>query len=210
MLFKYGYIILYAITVSFGIYHFKKYNHNLYLKLWLYFLIYSFFNEAISRYIIEIYKVRIIVLNNTWFIVNSFFYLIFYLFKINESINKKVVLSLISSFIVCNGIMFFYKDYSNEYFVYSWIIGQLFVVIAIMIYFVELLNSDSILSIQKSLFLWISIGALIFNISLLPIFVIGELIDWQGIFDSIIFSANLLLSLCFITGFIVSKKEYNV
>lgn len=209
MLFKYGYIGIYAITLSVGFYHLKKYNHNLQLKLWLYFLIYSFLNEIISRYVIEIYEIRTIVLSNTWFIVNSFFYLIFYLFKINESIKKKVVLSLISSFIVCNGIMFFYKDYSNEYFVYSWIIGQLFVVIAIMIYFMELLNSDSILSIQKSLFLWISIGALIFNISLIPIFVIGELIDWQGIFDGIIFSANVLLSLCFITGFIISKKEFN-
>mgnify|MGYP006891283974 CR=1 FL=1 len=181
----------------------------MYLKLWLYFLIYSFFNEAISRYIIEIYKVRTIVLNNTWFIVNSFFYLIFYLFKINESIKKKLVLSLISSFIVCNGIMFFYKDYFNEYFVYSWIIGQLFVVIAIMIYFMELLSSDAILNIKYSLFFWISIGVFIFNIGILPVFVIGELIDWQGIFRYIILGANIIMSLSFITGFIVSKKEYN-
>jgi len=105
--------------------------------------------------------------------------------------------------------MFFYKDYFNEYFVYSWIIGQLFVVIAIMIYFMELLSSDAILNIKYSLFFWISIGVFIFNIGILPVFVIGELIDWQGIFRYIILGANIIMSLSFITGFIVSKKEYN-
>jgi len=209
MLFKYGYIVLYTIILSVGFYHYKKYNQSILLKLWLYFLIYSFLNEVIARYIIEIYEVRTIFLSNTWFIVNSFFYLIFYLFKINDPFKKKIVFSLIIVFTICNGIMLFYSDYSTDYFVYSWIIGQLFIVIVIMVYFMELLNNDSILNIHKSLFFWISIGTLIFNVMLLPVFVIGELIDWQGIFGYIIFCANVILTLCFITGFIISKKEFN-
>lgn len=209
MFFKYVYIALYIITLSFGFYHFKKLNQNKLLKFWLGFLTYSFLNELISRYIIEIHNVRTIGLSNTWFLVNSFFYLLFYFFMIESTFKKKIILILISLFFIFTCIRFYYQDFLTHYFVYSWIVGQLFIVIAIMIYFIELLNGDKILKIQKSLFFWISIGVLFFNIGLLPVFVIGELIDWQGIFDYIILVLNIMLSLCFITGFIVSKKEFN-
>ena len=92
----------------------------------------------------------------------------------------------------------------------SWILGLFFVVLTIMLYYTELLKSDAILNIKYSLFFWISIGALIFNIGILPVFVIGELIDWQGVFKYIILGLNILLSLSFITGFLMSKKEYNI
>ena len=105
--------------------------------------------------------------------------------------------------------MLFYIDYTKEYFVYSSIVGQFFIVVTIMIYFVEVLKSEVILNIQKSLIFWISLGALIFNIGLLPVFVIGELIDWQGVFKYIVLIMNILMAASFITGFVVSKKEFN-
>lgn len=209
-LFKYGYIVLYGVTLGFGIYHLKKYNHNLLLKLWLCFLTYSFLNECISRYIIEIYNVRTIRLSNTWFIINSLFYLSFYYFLINSTVKRRIVLCFMGVFMVIVLTSLFYLDFSKDYFVNSWIVGQLFIVIAVILYFLRVLNSNEILTIQKSLFFWLSLGVLIFNIILLPVFVIGELIDWQGIFKYIIFGANLILSLSFITGFIVSKKEFNI
>lgn len=190
-------------------YHFKKYNHNFLLKIWLCFLIYSFLNESISRYIIESYRVRTITGSNSWFILNVLFYMFFYLFSIKNLVSKKIIISLISVYILINISMLFYIDYTKEYFVYSWIIGQFFIVVSIMIYFVEVLKSEVILTIQKSLIFWISLGVLIFNVGLLPVFVIAELIDWQGIFKYIILTVNILMATSFITGFIVSKKEFN-
>ncbi|MFK5957500.1 MAG: hypothetical protein QM495_01380 [Lutibacter sp.] len=209
MIFKYGYIVIYVIILSVGLFHFKKYKHSFLLKMWLYFLIYSFLTECITRYIVEIYRVRTITLNNTWFILNVLFYMFFYLFNIKNLVRKRLIISLSSVFILMNIIMSFYVDYTKEYFVYSNIIGQFFIVLSIMIYFVEVLKSEIILTIQKSLIFWISLGVLIFNIGLLPVFVIGELIDWQGIFKYIILSMNILMAASFITGFIVSKKEFN-
>lgn len=179
------------------------------LKLWLAFLIYSFLTESVSRYLIEVYKIRIIILNNTWFILNALFYMLFYFFKVNSSLKKKIILSLIGFYVLFCSIQLFNMAYAKEYFVYAWIIGQLLVVVSVIIYLAQLLNSNEIINIQKSLFFWISLGVLIFDIVLIPVFVIGELIDWQGIFEYIIFGANIILSLCFITGFIVSKKEFN-
>lgn len=211
MLYIYKYIIIYTITLSIGLFSYKKYNHNLQLKLWLYFLVYSFITEIVSRYIIETYNVRAIRMTNTWWFVNSFFYLFFFLSKIKNINKRKVIKGLIAVFSIYSIVsIVFLKNFGKEYFVGNWILGQLFVVLTIILYYTELLKSDAILNIKHSMFFWISIGALIFNIGILPVFVIGELIDWQGIFRYIIVGLNIVLSLCFITGFIISKKEYNI
>lgn len=173
------------------------------------FLVYSFLTELVSRYTIERFRIRAIIIYNSWYFLNALFYLLFYFYKVNNRIRKRILLSLISIYLVFFGLQFVYLNYTKEYFVYTWMAGQLFVVFSVIIYFAELLNSDKIINIQKSLFFWISLGVLIFNVVLLPVFVIGELIDWQGIFEYIIFGANIILSLCFITGFVLSKKEFN-
>lgn len=140
-----------------------------------------------------------------------FFTSSFFLSQIKNSKKRKIV----QGFIVVYGLYvlissLFYKDYGSVYLVDSWVLGQLFVVLTIMLYYTELLKSDTILNIKYSLLFWISIGALIFNIGILPVFVIAELIRFQGIFRYIILGLNVVLSLSFIIGFIVSKKEYNV
>jgi len=172
--------------------------------------VYSFITEIVSIYIIEIYNVRAIKTYNTWYFVNSFFYLFFFLSEIKSPKKQKFIISLIAIFSLYSIIsIIFFKDFRSEFFIECWILGQLFVILTIMIYYAELLNSDAILNIKYSLLFWISIGVFIFNIGILPVFVIGELIDWQGIFRYIILGANIIMSLSFITGFIVSKKEYN-
>jgi len=207
---KYKYILLYTAILFFGLINYKKYNHNLQLKLWLYFLVYSFLNEIGARYIIETYNVRAMISSNAWWSVNSFFYLFFFLSLIKNTKKKKYIIGLIVVLGIYSTIsVLFFKDIRKNYFVDSWILGQLFVIASIMFYYSEMLLSDSIFNIKYSLFFWISIGALIFNLGILPVFVVGELIDYQGIFRYIIFGLNVVLSLCFITGFLISKKEFN-
>lgn len=207
---EYKYIIIYIITIVIGLFNYKKYSNNLQLKIWLYFVIYSFITEISAYLFVKIYHIRAIEIYNTWWIVNSFFYILFFLSKIKSRKKRNIILgftALLGVYILISGL--FFKQYSSVYFVDSWILGQLFVVLTIMMYYTELLKSDAILNIRYSLFFWISIGALIFNIGILPVFVIGELIRFQGIFNYIILGLNIVLSLCFVTGFIVSKKEFN-
>jgi len=104
----------------------------------------------------------------------------------------------------------FIKNYFNESLIYINILGKILTSVIIMIYYTEVLKSNDLLYFQKSLFFWISIGVLLYNIGFVPVFIIAELIDFTGIFRYIAFALNIILSLCFITGFIVSKKEYNV
>ena len=207
---EYFFICNYLLTILVGFVYWDKLKQSLPLKLWLYFLIYSFFTEIAANLFSITYHIRAIEIYNTWWLVNSFFYMLFFLTKVKKKIKRKVI----QGFIVLFGLyvvisLLFFKKYSSVYLVDSYIFGQLLVVLSIMMYYTELLKSEEILNIKHSLFFWISIGALIFNIGMLPVFVISELISFQGIFSYIILGLNIILSLCFITGFIISKKEYN-
>ncbi|WP_456379473.1 hypothetical protein [Lutibacter sp.] len=71
------------------------------------------------------------------------------------------------------------------------------------------MNSDKILVLNKLFIFWISIGVLTFNIGMIPVLLVGELINWTGIYNYIILPLNVIMYGCFIIGFVVSEKEYN-
>lgn len=105
---------------------------------------------------------------------------------------------------ICFFADFFYKSLDL-----NTIIGSLLLVIIVLIYFSELLQDDALLNLNETLFFWIGLGVLLFNIGFIPVFVIAEYISFGGVFRIITLVLNLLMAGCFITGFIVSKKEFN-
>lgn len=98
----------------------------------------------------------------------------------------------------------------NQIFISNIILGKILMIVTIMLYYTELLKSDLILNIKESLFFWISLGIFIYSIGFIPVFVIAEYISYQGAFRYITFGLNILMSLCFIIGFLISKKQYNM
>lgn len=206
----YIYILIYNVVLIFGLVYYKKYNHNLLLKFWFYFLIYSFLTECLATYIIYGIGIRATFTYNLWNIINTLLYMFFYGFLIKKHFRKYLIFGLFFLYAIYTLVeLIFFKDIKVDLLVYNSIIGMFIISIPIMLYFVEILNSDSILTFQKSIYFWISIGVLIFNIGLIPVYVIAELINWQGVFNHIILGLNLIMAVCFITGFIVSKKEFN-
>ena len=207
---KYAYIFLYTITLIVGLFYYKKYNHSVPLKLWILFLGYSLLTEIIGFYFSRVVEVRNYIVYNSWFLVNSFFYMIFFLNKLKTSLNRKLIIGLITGYAFYNVVVaLFYKDYQSQYFVGSFMLGELCILVTVMFYYIEILKNDDILKLKDTMYFWISLGVLSFNIGMLPVFVIAELIDYQGVFNYIVLGANILMALCFITGFIVSKKETN-
>lgn len=206
----YTYIIIYLITLTFALISYKKYRNNPQLKLFLYFLIYSFLTEVVGSFIISYFNVRANIVYNSWWLIGSLFYMLFFLNKIETFFKRKIIIGLISVFVTYNIVnILFFKNYISQIFIDSFIIGCIFIVVTIMMYYTEILNSDAILNIKKAIYFWISIGVLIFSIGMIPVLVIAEFIHYKGVFDYIILGLNILMSLCFITGFLVSKKEFN-
>lgn len=73
----------------------------------------------------------------------------------------------------------------------------------------ELLESDEVLSIKNSLFFWIALGVFLYNLGFLPAFALFKFITVFGMFQYITFILNIIMHSCYITGFIISKKENN-
>lgn len=203
----YVYPFIYLVTIIFGFIYYSKYKQKLALKFFLGFLIYSLFTEIVGNYCGRILAMNTFYIYNMWNIVNHIFYMLFFLSMIKGSFNRIFLkwLLIIYVFIVLIDVIFIENFISNGL-INVIIIGSLFTVISVMFFFIELLNSDEVFEVNKSLNFWISIGVLMFNIGFIPIIIIAEFISYSGVFKYITLSLNIIMNLCFITGFIVSKK----
>ncbi len=208
MLSSYIFSILAFITFFVGALTYNKYK-NSFLKYFLFYLLYEFLTELTGYY------TGFILIKNTFFIYNVyllvtviFFLILFrhYVTKYKNYLNFMLVVYVI--FYIYN-VLFIQKTLQVSQ-TYSVILGSIFIVIGSIILFIELLNSDEILRINKLLLFWISIGVLLFYSGILPIYVMANFLNYRGLFDYILLPLNIIMYGCFITGFIVSKKEYNL
>ncbi|UMB59534.1 hypothetical protein MHL31_10635 [Lutibacter sp. A80] len=98
----------------------------------------------------------------------------------------------------------------NKFLYLNTVVGSILIVISVLTYYSELLQSDEILYIKKSMFFWISLGVLLFNIGFIPVYIIAEFISFGGVYNIVALFLNLLMVSCFLTGFILSEKAYNI
>lgn len=208
---KYFFIGNYLLIILVGIIYLNKLKQSLPLKLFMWFLVYSLITEIFGTYFAYYTKINTAVIYNTWNIICYLFYALFFSVIIKNKIKRKVIFFFTVTYLMYELVnILFFQNYLTDVYSYSTILIKIFLVITILMYFSELLKSDEILNVKESMFFWISLGVLIYSIGFIPVFVIGKLIDFQGMFRYITVALNLLVSLCFVTGFIVSKKEYNV
>jgi len=60
------------------------------------------------------------------------------------------------------------------------------------------------------MYLWISIGVFIYAIGFIPAYFMADYTAYIGMFRYMAFTLNIITSLCFIAGFLISKREYNI
>lgn len=208
MLSTYIFSILSFITFFVGAITYSKYK-NTFLKYFLYFLLFEFLTELTSYYLGVILRKSTFFLFNIYVLISSIFYLMLFRFYIKKHkiyINIMIIIYII--FYVCN-VLFLQKTL-QIFQSYSLILESIFIVLSSVILFIELLNSDDILKMNKLLLFWISIGLLLFYVGILPIIIMSSFLEYRGLFDYIILLLNIIMYGCFITGFLVSKKEYNI
>ncbi len=147
--------------------------------------------------------------------------LISYLFYINYFkwylSNKRsiTIINLISIvFLVVSILEFFiFKGFFVEFTPISNILGTLFVFLSISFYYLELLKSDQILQVQKSLPFFVSVGALIFHLCTTPLFLYSSYLSnsidpgFVSLYKQVIFGSNYLLYSIYIAGFIICSRK---
>ena len=136
----------------------------------------------------------------------------FFLFRsfVQSKIKKRIILGVFISFIsfAIFNFTFIYHTIL-KYHLNSWVYGGFCFIIVIIIYLFDLLNTDIIHKVKNVLLFWVSIGNLLFFIGFLPVYVLSVYLNYNGIWDNIVFALNIIMHTCFITGFLISKKEFN-
>lgn len=89
--------------------------------------------------------------------------------------------------------------------------GSLCLVSVIVLFFKKIINTEYILSLNKFLWFWVSIGLFLLYISMLPIMVSMsiDLNDLRDTLTLIQLGLNIVMYTFFNIGLIVSQKEYN-
>jgi len=204
-----GYIKYFElITAIIATIYYAKYK-NTYLKYLLYLLWYVVFNEFLGAFL----RIRIgidnILIFNIYTLLNfSYLLSVYYIF-----LKKKYSKSLIKCFIIMYVITFlvniFFEDYVSLSNTIPYLMGCCFLCISIILYFIEILNSDKVLQVKNNLLFWISMGLLLFHIGVIPYRIIRNHYENIENFNYIVFLFHMLiliLNVCYIIGFIWSHK----
>jgi len=208
---KYFFICNYLLIILVGIVYFNKIKQSLPLRLFLIFLGYSLITEILGTYFGFFARINTAVIYNIWNLINYLFYSLFFFLIIKNKLKRRIITLLAVLFFGFELInTLFFQDFLNEVFINNAILGYLLLAIIVILFFTELLNSDQIMRVQKSMFFWISLGVLLYSLVFIPVFIIGEFISYRGIYRYVTFGLNIIMAICFITGFIVSKKEFNI
>lgn len=216
-----NFLELLAFVFSVYYYKKKKTRPNYYLT---WFLGLTFFFDSLNWYTYFIDTGFLNFLKGTIFESNywlgNIYALFSYLFYINYfkwflvSKSSRSVLNWTSTLFLIFGVISFL--YSKSFFVdaipFLDILGTLLVFLSIGIYYLELLKSDQILLVHKSLPFYVSVGALIFHLTTTPLFIYSSYysksIDpgFVDLYRQIIFGANYLLYSIYILGFLICLR----
>lgn len=206
---KYSGLILEFITAVVASIYYYKYK-NSHLKYLLFFLWYASINDILAG----IYSTTISIFNAPFFnvfqIVFTVFYLSLYKSVIESLKSKKIISYFILLYFISFGIALIYDDFFKFHMSISYITGSIFIVISIILYFSEILNSDKIININKSLMFWISTGLIISLLPDIPFDVVRKYYVNSPTIPyiyAVSFLLVIIYNLLLITGFIWSNKE---
>ncbi len=188
--------------------HFKKYRHST-ERFFLYFLWLTIFVEALGAFVNGV-----LIQNNIWvYILFGFvsftFFFYWYWSILKKPLFKKVIIYLSLLYVIIALKEMFTESWEFNH-VSSFVAGAIVVIIASVLYFYELLNSDKVLNIKYNLRFWIATGLLLFNVGMVPFIVFSKEFSVHDILRNIILvSLNIILYSCYSLGFIWTKQERN-
>jgi len=188
----------------------NKYK-NTALKYFILVLWYTVINEFVGIfYLRDNFDFNNAIIYNIYNILNFSYIYFLYAYYLNNKTNKKIALLFGILYILILIINGFFENYLIHFQRFPYIIAAFFVVIIIILYFREILNSEKVLHVKKNLFFWVSIGWLIYFVGNIPFRIVRNyyenLADASAIF-LVNFTLTMIMNICFIIGFIWSEKK---
>lgn len=197
--------IIVAITASLT---FKKYNST-FLKYFLVLFWLVVFVDFIAVFCNKKYESSLIVYN-LYHLFNFTLLLLIYRASLEKTKNKKLILYFLLLFLFTYVFNMFFQNYITQTQTAPFIVGGVFVITSIVLYFTEILYSDEILNITRNLLFWISTGLLLYFIVKTPTRLLRnhweDIINYKDIFVAE-HAIGIIMNLFFIIGLIWTKEE---
>ncbi|KOY51237.1 hypothetical protein I602_797 [Polaribacter dokdonensis DSW-5] len=188
-----------------ALFFYKKYKNYSFYKYFIIYLFNIILFKTIDYYtgqgLMDDYDDMDLYNIYTFFEFN-FFALIYY------SLIKNILrLRLVTGLILLFNCIYFLSFYFTTLSAFTVQIEGLFNSLLIIIYFIELLNSNEILNYKKLFPFWMSVGFLVFYLTSIPFFTLVylKLFDTRSMFN-LLYALIILFHSCFIFGLISCRK----
>lgn len=195
-----------------GLFNFKKFKNSP-SRYFLYFLGYGIATEIFGGlFFYKLFKFPNYILYNFYAAVQFVFYLWLLGKYLKSKKTRKIIktfMSVILIFFIFNTI--FFQNILLGLQSYFFLFGGILLIITIILFFIEILNSNAVLDIKHFLIFWVATGVLLFQLGFIPVFIAKNYINHsQGLtYGYILLLLNFISSTCFSLGFIWSRKGVN-
>ncbi len=208
-----------------GTFYLKKEKKNLPTRCFVYFLWLTFFVEIIGMlprainhlegfsFLKDTFLEKNHWLYNAYHIISFLFYITY--FKLNLGSKKiRTILDVLSVvyFVLTISYLITIGGYFKSLSTFTYIVGSILIFLCILLYFYEVIQSDTILSFHTNLTFYVAIGAMLFHLIVTPLFIyseyyLGENPEFVKVRRIILYSANIFLYTCYTIGFIVCSRK---
>jgi len=183
---------------------YKNYKSNSYYKYFILYLLVIIIFDLLAQFIFV--RENVTLFNVYTFFEFNLFALIFY-----ELIKEKTRLIILKTLMITFNTLYFLSFYFDFYILYTIPLEGVFNSIIVILFFIELLNSDEILNYKKLLSFWISVSFLIFYLTSVPFWSLyySSIFETRSMFPIIYYLATVF-QLIFIYGLLACKKTENL
>ena len=205
--FPFTFPLLELLAAIFATIFFKKYVRSN-ERYFLFFLWFTFIMDATGVIRVQLFSLESKLLYSIFTVTGFLFYFYWYYTILKSKIFKRVALLSATLFIVITIITHIFPELKGQG--YAFVTASISLLVLTFFHFYQLLTGDEVLIVKYKLSFWISTALLLFYIGILPLMLLAEYIEINGMnYNIILLSLNVILYGCYIIGFIWTKKKYN-
>lgn len=197
------------VTALVGTFNYYKYKST-FLKYFLYLLWYIVINDFSAKIYSENVSIYNAFFYNIYQFISFSFFFLMYEKAVKSVVNKNIIQVLKVLYYLIFTFYIFNENFVEDYFSTAYMIGGFFIISAVTLFLLEILNSHKIIHINKMLIFWISIALLLTVLPNIPFNVIRKYY-YDSATIPYIYAASYLLvfiyNILIISGFIWCSKE---
>ncbi len=150
---------------------------------------------------------------NISIVLSYILYITYFRFNLVNKFLKKTLMILVIFFAISTISNLIVSDvFFKELSTLTDVLGSLILLLSVLFYFYEVMQSDKVLIFYKVLPFYIAVGALVFHLIIAPIDIYFEYVNDSNIVfrrlrGVVLYSANIFMYTCYSIGFIVCLKR---